>query len=126
MSMIAPAPEDVVNALFDAFEARDFERARGFLSDETFSYLSPIESFNNADAFIANISRVGPILERIERCKTFVNGNDVCSVLKIHTTMDKLNAAPVAQITTVLDGRIIAMEAIFDATEYNKMIVPHV
>jgi hypothetical protein len=126
MSMIAPAPEDVVNALFDAFEARDFERARGFLSDETFSYQSPIESFNNADAFIANISRVGPILERIEHCKTFVKGNDVCSVLKIHTTMDKLNAAQVAQITTVLDGRIIAMEAIFDATEYNKMIVPHV
>jgi hypothetical protein len=29
----------------------------------------------------------------------------------------------VAQVTTVVDGKIIAMEAIFDATEYNKMIV---
>ena len=100
--------------------------ARTFLSDDAFCYQSPIESFTNADAFISNISRVGPILERIERCKTFVNGNDVCSVLKIHTTMDTLNATPVVQLTTVVDGKIVAIEAIFDATEYNKMIVPHV
>jgi hypothetical protein len=119
------APEEVVDALFDAFEARDFVRARTFLSDDAFSYQSPIESFTSADAFISNISRVGPILERIERCKTFVKGNEVCSVLKIHTTMDTLNAAPVAQLTRVVDGKIIAMEAIFDATEYNRMIVPN-
>jgi len=124
--MTRHAPEEVVNALIDAFEARDFERARVFLSDETFFYQSPIESFTNADDFITSISRVGPILERIERCKTFVNGNDVCSVLKIHTTMDTQNAALVVQVTTVTDGKITAMEAVFDATEYNKMIVPGV
>jgi len=122
--MSIPAPEEIVSALLDAFEARDFELARTFLSDGAFSYRSPIESFNDADAFISNISRVGPILERIERCKTFVNGSDVCSVLKIHTTMDTLNAASVAQLTTVVAGKITAIEAIFDATEYNKMIVP--
>jgi hypothetical protein len=123
MRMATQAAEEVVDALFEAFAARDFERAREFLSDETFSYQSPIESFTDADVFIASISRVGPILERIERCKTFVKGNDVCSVLKIHTTMDRLNAALVVQITTVVDGKITAMEAVFDATEYNKMIV---
>ena len=119
-------PEEVVSALFDAFEVRDFGLARTFLSEDGFSYQSPIESFTNADAYISNISRVGQILKRIERCKTFVNGNEVCSVLKVHTTMDTLNAAPVALLTTVLDGKIASMEAIFDATEYNKMIVPHV
>ncbi len=124
MRMTTHVPEEVVNAFLDAFEAREFERARVLLSNETFSYQSPIESFTNADEFIASISRVGPILERIERCKTFVHGNDVCSILKIHTTMDTLNAAPVAQVTTVVGGKITVMEAIFDATEYNKMIVP--
>ena len=122
--MTDQSPEDVVSALFDAFEARDFGRLRSFLSDADFSYLSPIEAFSNADDYVVSISRVGPILERIERCKTFVDGNDVCSILKIHTTMDTLNAATVAQLTTVVDGRITSMEAIFDATEYNKMIVP--
>jgi hypothetical protein len=126
MPMTAASPEEVVNDLFDAFEARDFERVRGFLSEDAFSYLSPIESFSNADSYIASISRVGPILERIERCKTFVNGNDVCSILKIHTTMDTLDATPVVELTTVVGGKITSMEAIFDATEYNKMIVPPV
>ena len=121
--MSTPAPEKIVSALLDAFEARDFELARTFLSDDAFSYRSPIESFNSAEAFISNISRVGPILERIERCKTFVNGNDVCSVLKTHTTMDTLNALQVVQLATVVAGKITAIEAIFDATEYNKMIV---
>jgi hypothetical protein len=124
--MNTPTPEEIVSALLDAFEARDFELARTFLSDDAFSYRSPIESFTNADAFISNISRVGPILERIERRKTFVNGNDVCSVLKIRTTMETLNATPVVQLATVVAGKITAIEAIFDATEYNKMIVSHV
>lgn len=123
MRMTTQAAEEVVNALLDAFEARDFEQARELLSDETFSYHSPIESFTDADEFIASISRVGPILERIERCKTFAKGNDVCSVLKIHTTMDTRNAAQVVQVTTVVDGKVTAMEVVFDATEYNKMIV---
>ncbi len=123
--MNTQTPDEIVSALLDAFEARDFELARTYLSDDAFSYLSPIESFSNADTFISNISRVGPILERIERCKTFVNGDEVCSVLKTHTTMDTLNAVPVVQLSTVVDGKITAIEAIFDATEYNRMIGPH-
>jgi len=124
MPMMTQSPEEVANAFLDAFEARDFERVRSFLSDDNFSYRSPIESFSNADDYIVTISRVGPILERIERCKTFVNGNDVCCILKIYTTMDTLNATPVVELITVVDARITSMEAIFDATEYNKMIVP--
>ena len=116
-------PDEVVNAFLDAFEARDFERVRSFLSDDNFSYQSPIESFNTADDYIVTISRVGPILERIERCMTFVNCNDVCCILKIHTTMDTLDSTPVVELITVVDSKITSMEAIFDATEYNKMIV---
>jgi len=124
MPMMTQSPEGVVNAFLDAFEARNFGRVRSFLSDHDFSYQSPIESFSNADDYIVTISRVGPILEKIERCKTFVDGNDVCSILKIHTTMDTLDATPVVELITVVDGKITLMEAIFDATEYNKMIAP--
>ena len=123
--MSTARPEDVVNTLLDAFEARDFERVRSCLSDTEFTYSSPIESMTNADNFIASISRVGPILERIERIKTFVKGNDVCSLLRVYTTMDTLDATTVVQVSTVVDGKVTAIESIFDATEYNKMIVPN-
>jgi limonene-1,2-epoxide hydrolase len=124
MPMTTQSPEKVVNAFLDAFEVRDFEQVRSLLSNDAFSYQSPIESFSNADDYIVTISRVGPILEGIERCKTFVDGNDVCCILKVRTTMDTLDATPVVELITVVDGKITSMQAIFDATEYNKMIVP--
>ncbi len=115
------SPEEVVNGYLDAFEARDFELARQYLSDTQFSYRSPVDTASNADAFIINSSRVGPILERIERCKTFVKDNEVCSILHLKTTMEYMKDVPMVQLATVVDGKITALELFFDASEYNKM-----
>lgn len=113
--------ESVVAAYLEALEDRDFERLRAYLSDTGFSYRSPISVTDDADAFVIIISRVGPILESIERVRTFVDGNDVCSILKLRTTMEALKEVPFVQLTTVADGKIIAMEVFFDASEYNRM-----
>jgi ketosteroid isomerase-like protein len=111
----------IVTAYLDALEDRDFERLRTYLSDTGFSYRSPVSVADEADAFILIISRIGPILEGIERVRTFIDGNDVCSILKFRTTMEPLKEVPVVQLTTVADGKIVAMEVFFDASEYNKM-----
>jgi limonene-1,2-epoxide hydrolase len=115
------AAEKIVSAYLDALEDRDFERLRSFLSDTRFSYRSPVSRTDDADTFILIISRVGPILERIERTRTFVDGNDVCSILKFRTTMEAIREIPVVQLTTVAESKIIAMELFFDASEYNRM-----
>ena len=120
--MSQQSPESTVSAFIDAIEARDFECARGYLSDKQFSYRSPVSRTDNADDFISIISRIGPILEKIERRKTFADGGDVCSVLNYRTTMEVLKEVPVVQLATVAAGKIIALEAFFDASEYNKMI----
>jgi limonene-1,2-epoxide hydrolase len=113
--------ESIVTACLDALEARDFEQLRTYLSDTRFSYRSPVSATDDADTFINLVSRVGPILESIERIRTFVDGNDVCSILKLRTTMEALKEVPVVQLTTVAEGKIVAMEVFFDASEYNKM-----
>ncbi len=120
--MSRQSPESIVTAFIDAIEARDFECARGYLSDTQFTYRSPVSRTDNADTFIALISRIGPILERIERHRTFIDGNDVCSILHFRTTMEALKEVPVVQLATVAAGKIIALETFFDASEYNKMI----
>jgi len=120
--MSPESPESLVSAFIDAIEARDFECARGYLSDKQFSYRSPVSKVGNADDFISIISRIGPILVKIERRKTFVEGGDVCSILIYRTTMEALKEVPVVQLATVAAGKIIALEAFFDASEYNKMI----
>lgn len=115
------APVAVVSAYLDAFEDRDFERARQYLSDTTFHYHSPVSDADNADAFTINISRLGPILERIERRKVFTKDDEVCVIMHLITTMEHLKDVPVVQLTKVVDGRITDMEVFFDASEYNRM-----
>ena len=119
--MTESAAEKIVTAYLDALEDRDFEQLRTFLSDTGFSYRSPVSMADNADDYIIIISRVGPILERIERVRTFVDGDDVCSILRFRTTMESLKEVPVVQLTSVANGKIVAIEVFFDASEYNKM-----
>jgi ketosteroid isomerase-like protein len=119
--MTESAAEEIVTAYLEALEDRDFERLRTFLSDTGFSYRSPVSVADNADDYIIIISRVGPILESIERVRTFVDGDDVCSILKFRTTMESLKEVPVVQLASVANGKIVAMEVFFDASEYNKM-----
>lgn len=120
--MSQQSPATTVSAFIDAIEARDFERARLYLSDTQFSYRSPVSRAQDADTFIALVSRIGPILERIERRRTFVDDGEVCSILQYRTTMDTLKDVAVVQLASVADGKIIALEVFFDASEYNKMI----
>lgn len=120
--MSQQSPATIVTAFIDAIEARDFERAREFLSDTQFTYRSSISKTDNADTCMALISRIGPILERVERHRTFVDGGDVCSILHFRTTMENLKDVAVVQLATVADEKIIALEVFFDASEYNKMI----
>ena len=119
--MSESAAGKIVSAYLDALEGRDFERLRTFLSDIGFSYRSPVSKADNADDYILIISRVGPILEKIERVRTFVDGDDVCSILRFRTTMETLKEVPVVQLTAVANGKIVAIEVFFDASEYNKM-----
>ena len=119
--MTGSAAAKIVTAYLDALEGRDFERLRRYLADTGFSYRSPVSVTDDADTFIIIISRIGPILESIERVRTFVDGKDVCSILKFRTTMESLKEVPVVQLTTVADGKIVSMEVFFDASEYNRM-----
>jgi hypothetical protein len=115
------SPERVVEGYLDAIESRDFEAARRFLADEGFSYRSAIAEFQDADAFIADLWRVGPIMEGIERRRTFVDGAEVCSIMNFRTRMDRLQVTPVVQLARVVDGKIVSLEAFFDASEYVRM-----
>jgi limonene-1,2-epoxide hydrolase len=117
----APDPREVVEAYVAAFAARDFDGARTWLADQHFRSLSPISEYDNADVFIESISRVGPILEGIERRKIFVDGNDVCLILSYVTRMDHRQVSPVVHWFRVESGKIVFIESFFDARAYAEM-----
>ena len=120
-AMSPETPVDVVNAYIDALEGRDFELARQYLSDSGFHYRSPVTESSNADSFTIIISRIGPILERIERRKVFTKDDEVCVIMHFITTMEQMKDMPVVQLAKVVDGKIKDMEVFFDASEYNRM-----
>lgn len=112
---------EIVRAYFDAIANRDFQRVRSLLADNDFSTRSPISTFDNADAYVADISRIGPILENIEQRKIFVDGDDVCAILDYVTRMDRRLVSPVAHWFHLANGKIVSIESFFDARGYAEM-----
>ena len=114
-------PEAVFNAYLDAFAARDFERMRGTLADERFYYRSPVNSHTNADIFVLDISRVGQILDGIDRRRIFADGAEVCAILDFRIRINVVTHYAVVLWAKIHAGRIGSLEAFFDATEYIQM-----
>ena len=115
------SPQHIVHEYLKAIEKRDFEHARLFLSDTQFSYQSPIARFDDADKFIADATLIGTIIERVERRKTFVDGNEVCDILNFVVRISEQIITPVVQWTKVENNRIVFIESFFDAYEYKRM-----
>jgi hypothetical protein len=116
-----PSASDTVDGFLQAIGDRDFEKAATYLDHERFEYTGPTMAHANAAAFIADISRFGPILEGIERRKTFRDGNEICVILNFISSMPLLNKTRIAQWFRVADGKIIAIESFLDAYSYMKL-----
>jgi hypothetical protein len=113
----APSVRRIVDLFFDAIEARDFEQAGRYLSPAQFFYFSPIESYDNAQDFIDAAGR-------IERRRMFIDGEEVCIIYNFFTTMDALASTRVAEWIKIKAGRIVSIEAFFDARAYASMFDP--
>lgn len=115
------SPEAVFNEYLDAFAARDFERMRATLSDGEFYYRSPVNTMTSADVFVLDISRVGQILDGIDRRRIFVDGDEVCAILTFKIRINVVTLYPVVLWAKIQNGRIASLESFFDATEYIQM-----
>ncbi len=114
-------PSDTVIDFLDALQERDFERAVRFLSGERFEYVGPTACWDQAGAFVADISRVGPILKRLDRRRVFADGDDVMVVFDFIATIPELSNSRVAEWFRVEGGLITRIEAFFDSHAYRSM-----
>ena len=121
MTVMPQTPVEIAEAYLAALEAAEFEQARFYLDDHNFEYRSPIFNSNDPDQFISDISHVGSILERIDRRRTFTEGNEVCQILTFVTVFSSVKTTEVIQWTKVRDGKIISMEAVFDGRAYRDL-----
>jgi hypothetical protein len=118
-------PVYVVERYLAAVAARDFPTAGGFLAEEGFQYQSPIGSFSDRGTFVDNMDAIGAILHNIRTVHRFAEGNTVCHILDVTVNMTGYQSQRVVQIANVIEGRIIRLEVVFDASSLRQMIIEH-
>ncbi|MCP3869938.1 MAG: hypothetical protein GY703_17965 [Gammaproteobacteria bacterium] len=112
---------ETVRSYLELFGDRSFDEAREFLVDSGFRYNSPIGDFEDADRFIENISRIGPIMQGLVIRKLFTSGNEAIAIVDISIAMQGFVTRTAVILFQIQESRIKSMEVIFDASEYYKM-----
>jgi ketosteroid isomerase-like protein len=115
-------PLAVVDGYLGAMAARDTALARSYLADADFEYISPIANFHSADEFTENMGGAAAILHNVGVAHRFTEDGVVCHVLDVTVNMTGYQTQRVVQLARVRDGKIIRLEVIFDASEFNRMI----
>jgi hypothetical protein len=120
---VEPDPLSVVTDYLSALHTFDYDRARSCLADDGFEFISPTHRFLSADDFIAHISLAGGIIQSSQTRKVFVDGTDLCHILTYRIQISEKQDVAAALWTRVLAGRIVRIEAIFDASVYRELFL---
>jgi ketosteroid isomerase-like protein len=110
-----PGAAQVAEDFFDAWTSKDFERARELVHDDV-SFEGPIDSFSDADSYLASLRQLARIVTGADKQKVFVDGDDVCVIYDLLT-------APVPSSRTcewyrVRDGKVASVSVVFDARPF--------
>jgi hypothetical protein len=71
----AKSAKDIVMEYLQAADRRDFQSARGYLTDNI-SYVSPLNSFDRAEPYLKYYEHLD--LPKLDIKKEFADSNDVC------------------------------------------------
>ena len=111
--------QETVERYFDAWTSGDFATARELLHDNmTFS--GPIDSFDNADAFIETLKALSQILAGVRRRGIVSDDENTCLIYDLETA--PAGVTPVAEWYAVRDGKVASLEAFFDARPFAPLL----
>jgi hypothetical protein len=106
----ANSAKEIIMEYIQAAERRDFKSARTYLKDDV-SYVSPINSFNRADAYLKYFESLH--LPKFDIKKIFSDGDDVCVLHETTLTTPLLTSF--ASVWFHVDGgKIGSIKVLFD------------
>jgi ketosteroid isomerase-like protein len=108
----------VAEGFFDAWTSKDFDRARSLLHDDL-SFEGPIESFSDAESYMASVRQLSGIVTGAEKQKVFVDGDDVCVIYDLKT--QPIPSSRTCEWYRVRDGKIASVSVVFDARPFAPM-----
>src|SRR5215469_12248057 len=101
----------VAEEFFEAWTTKDFERARTLLKDDL-HFEGPIDTFDDADSYIASLTQLSGIVTGAEKRKVFVDGDDVCVIYDLKTA--PIPSSRTSEWYRVSDGKISSVSVVFD------------
>jgi SnoaL-like domain len=105
----------IAESFFDAWTTKDFERARSLLDDHV-SFEGPIDTFSDADSYIAALRQLSGICTGADKQKVFIDGDDVCVIYDLKTV--PVPSSRTCEWYRVHDGKVAAVTVIFDARPF--------
>jgi SnoaL-like domain len=106
----AKSAKDIVMEYLQAAERRDFQSARGYVSDNI-SYLSPLNSFDRAEPYLKYFESLH--LPKFDIKKIFTDGDDVCLLYEVILTTPPATVF-VSFWAHVDGGKISSIRLVFD------------
>lgn len=111
--------QETVERYFDAWTSGDFATARALLHDNV-TFSGPIDSFDNADAFLETLKGLSQILVGIRRRGIVSDDEHTCLIYDLET--GPAGVTPVAEWYAVRDGKVASLEAFFDARPFAPLL----
>ena len=105
----------VAEDFFEAWTAKDFERARTLLTDDV-HFEGPIATFGDAGSYLDALRGFTQMMTGLEKLKVFADGDDWCIVYDVKTA--PVPAARTCEWYHVRDGQIDRVTVVFDARPF--------
>ncbi len=112
--------QEIVMKLQEALEKLDFAGARSLLHDDVMVQ-GPIESFQTADSYIEATKQLAAIVERIDIKKIFADGDDVCLLYDMVTSLPVATTF-IAEWYQVSGNKIRSIRGVYDPLPFTRMI----
>jgi ketosteroid isomerase-like protein len=111
--------QEIVESYLRALGNRDIAKIKTLLSKDTFSFIGPIDRFNNAEDLTKALQNLAPIVTGVQIRKTFVDDGDVCSAYNLNTSTPA-GSVRCTELCHVENGKITSTEVFFDASPFRQ------
>ncbi len=103
--------KDIVMEYMQAAERRDFQSARGYVSDNV-SYMSPLNSFDRAEPYLKYFEHLE--LPKLDIKKEFADSNDVCILHELNFGTPPVTSLVCSWFHVDDQGKISSIRVVFD------------
>jgi hypothetical protein len=100
-----------------AFEVKDKDSARSYLHSDGL-YKGPLKSFQNADAFVKEMSVFMYIARNVRIKKVLADDTDVCIIWDYETVIPSIPITPIAQWFRIDNGKIRELHVHFNPVPF--------